>query len=135
MNKRFPITVIPVLIVVIAIANAVADYWHLYFYIWWLDIPMHILGGLWVALTSLVLYYAFPESKEKDRSLIFVYALAIASVLAIGLIWEIYEFSVDHMFSLALNKVGDTLKDLGDDFIGGVIGAALFIIRGYNKKI
>jgi hypothetical protein len=135
MNKRFPVVIIPILIIFIAIANATADYWHLYFYIWWLDIPMHILGGFWVALTSLVFYYAFPEGKEKERSVIFVYALAIASVLTIGLMWEIYEFSVDSMFSLALNQVGDTLKDLSDDFVGGVIGATLFIWRGYNKKI
>ncbi len=135
MNKHFPILVIPLLIVFICIANAIADYWHLYFYIWWLDIPMHMLGGFWVALTSLVLYYTFPEGKEKDRSMIFVYTLAIASALTIGLMWEIYEFSVDNIFSLALNKVGDTLKDLGDDFIGGVICATLFVMKGYNKKI
>ena len=135
MNKRFPIVVIPVLIACLFVANAIADYWHLYFYIWWLDIPMHILGGFWVALTSLVLYYTFSGHKEKDRSVIFVWSLAIASALSIGLIWEIYEFSVDKIFSAFDVKVADTLKDLGDDFIGGVLGAALFIIRGYNKKI
>jgi hypothetical protein len=135
MNKRFPPSVILTLIIFICIVNAIADYWHLYFYIWWLDIPMHILGGLWVALTSLAMYYAFPERNEKDCSSMFVYALAVASALLIGLVWEVFEFSVDSILSSFVTRPADILKDLGDDLIGALIGALLFLIRGYNKKI
>jgi hypothetical protein len=135
MNKRFPSSVILTLIIFIFIVNAVADYWHLYFYIWWLDIPMHILGGFWVALTSLAIYYALPERREKDCSSMFVYALSIASALLIGLIWEVFEFSVDIILSSFVTKSADILKDLGDDLVGGLLGAVLFITKGYNKKI
>jgi tellurite resistance protein TehA-like permease len=135
MNKRFPPMIILALIIFICIANGIADYWHLYFYIWWLDIPMHILGGFWVALTSLAIYYAFRGRNENDHSTVFVYALAIASALLVGLVWEVFEFSVDSIVSEFVTKPADIIKDLIDDLIGGVLAAVLFASKGYNKKI
>jgi hypothetical protein len=65
----------------------------------------------------------------------FVYALAIASALLVGLIWEVFEFSVDSIVSSFVTKPADIIKDLADDLVGGLLGAVLFTIRGYNTKL
>ena len=115
--------------------NAVANKTHLYYLIWWFDIPMHMLGGLWVALTSLVIYYYTDWIKRKDRSALFVVAWVLASTFIIGIFWEVFEYSVEHFVKLNDNGVFDTLKDLLDDMIGAVVAAIIFIRKGYNKII
>ncbi len=115
--------------------NTIADQTHLYYLLWWFDIPMHIMGGLWVALMSLVIYYHSPHFKRKDRSVAFVISFALASTMVIGLFWEVFEFSVEHFVKLNDNGLLDTLKDLVDDLIGAALATAIFIKRGYNKLI
>lgn len=133
MKTRFPLWVLATLIVFIAVADACANYFHLYYLIWWLDIPMHVLGGTWVALSILVFYYRFAHLKRKDHSQEFVFALAIAAALVIGIGWEIYGWSIDHMLVIANGGVFDTLKDLTDDLIGALVAGSIFIKGGYNK--
>ena len=115
--------------------NALADSFHLYFLILWFDIPMHIMGGLWVGLTSLVIHYHTDWIKRKDRSASFVIAAALSATLVVGLLWEVFEYSVEHLVKLNDNGLADTLKDLVDDMIGAVIASVIFIRKGYNKII
>ncbi len=115
--------------------NTIADTTHLYYLLWWFDIPMHMLGGLWVGLTALVIYYHTGWIKRKDRSLSFVVAFTLATTMVIGLLWEVFEFSVEHFVKLNDNGLLDTLKDLVDDLVGASIAALVFIKKGYNKII
>lgn len=135
MNSR-PLTLsLLALIIFICAANGVADYWHLYHYIWWLDIPMHILGGIWVALTALLIYYTSSRIQERDRSVHFVFAYAIASVFLVGFMWEIYEWSVAHLVMISNDGVFDVLKDFFDDLLGALLGALIFIGKGFHKSL
>ncbi len=133
-NRHFPVMIILALILFIASVNLLADYWHLYYYIWWLDIPMHILGGLWIGLTVLSIYYRKSKRGKKDHLPLFVYTLTIATVLFIGIAWEIYEFAVDRVVAAFGISLGDSLKDLVDDLLGGVLAAFIFVRRRYNKE-
>lgn len=123
-------------IFLILFVQVVATYWHLYFYIWWFDIPMHISGGAWVALFGLASYYASLRITEttREHSAVFVIAFAVALTLTIGLMWEIYEFGVDHAVGDSGIGLADTLKDLTDDLIGALLAAWVFIRFGYNGK-
>lgn len=132
-QKHFPLWIIPALVVFIFLVNLFATYFHLYFLIWWLDIPVHILGGLWVALLTLVLYYHSEYVSHKDHSPLFALAIAICSALIVGLMWEIYEFVVDRALEINDMQLGDSLKDLCDDLLGGIIAGVIFIKKGYNK--
>ncbi len=96
---------------------------------------MHILGGLWVGLFSLVSYYSLFSGKSKERSTIFVVTFAIAATLLVGVGWEIFEFEVDKHIAASGIDLGDTLHDLVNDFIGACIAAMIFVRKGYNKTI
>lgn len=120
----------------IAVVNGAAVYWHLYFYVWWLDIPMHMLGGMWVALFALSSYYRLTNVSTKDTSPLFVFAFAIAITMIVGLSWELFEFSAQTFIERAhVFDIGDTLSDLVNDFIGALIASFVFVRMGYNKLI
>lgn len=136
MQKHFPIATILSLIGLIAVVNGVALYWHLYFYVWWLDIPMHMLGGMWVALFALSSYYRLTNVSTKDTSPLFVFAFAVAITMIVGLSWELFEFSAQTFIERAhVFDIGDTLSDLVNDLIGALIASFVFVRMGYNKLI
>lgn len=134
MPPHFPHRILLALIFFILLIQGVAVHWHLYFHFWWLDIPMHILGSLWVALFGLVSYYSSPYVKEKDHSVVFVASFAIALSMTIGLLWEIYEFAVEHAVGDSGAGLFDTLTDMSNVFIGSIFATWIFIRFGYNKK-
>jgi xanthine/uracil permease len=123
------------LIVAIWGVNAVAVHLNLYYHIWWFDIPMHILGGFWIALFGLITYYHSSLVERKDRSAFFVVAFALATTMCIGLLWELFEFGVDRSIALSDNDLADTLGDFVNDMIGASFATAFFLWRGYNKII
>jgi hypothetical protein len=133
MVRNFPIWRIAVLGLAIFAFNLIATYWHLFFLIWWLDIPVHILSGMWVALLFLALYYHADHIGRKEHSVFFVVVFALCSALVIGLLWEVYEFVIERSMDSGDVRLDDTLKDLCDDLIGGAIAAWLFVRYGYNK--
>ena len=134
MSHRFPAWILAALILILFVVQAVAAYRHLYFFIWWLDIPMHLFGGAWVALFCLSSYYASSRIVEKEHSEIFVIVFAVALTFSVGLLWEVYEFGVDHAVGDSSLSLADTLKDLVDDLAGALLAAWVFIHFGYNRK-
>ncbi len=132
-SHHFPPAALILLIAFIALVNAVALYWHLFFYIWWLDIPMHFLGGLWLGLTVLSWYYCAPLPKKKDTSVLFVMTLAVSVSLTIGLGWELFELSAQTFIERAtVHNLADTLGDLTNDLLGAVVATWIFIRGRYN---
>lgn len=135
MPRHLPLSSLVLLIFFILVIQVVAVYWHLYFYIWWLDIPVHILGGLWVALFGLATYFSSSLWEDEKHFSAFVIVFAVAITMTIGLGWEIYEFAVEHAVGDSGTGLADSLKDLTDDLIGALLGALVFIRGGYNKQI
>ena len=95
----------------------------------WIDIPMHILGGIFIAYSfSLALTY-FQERKilsdlnVLSRS-IFLFALTSSAAV----IWEFGEFTLDFFFdTVAQASLEDTMLDM---FLGLVGGTALIVFLG-----
>ncbi len=136
MRKQFPPFALAALIALIFALEAIARYWHLYFEFWWLDIPMHFLGGLWVGLFTLEWYYRTLHLKKKDTSAFFVVTLAIATTLTVGLAWEVFELSAQTFIERAdVHDLADTLGDLTNDFLGAVAAIGIFIRGRYNAYI
>lgn len=78
----------------------------------WVDIPMHILGGIMAGFFTLVSLQYFRLKETLLYTLI--------GVLAVGIGWELLElfYKVD---ILNFRYWTDTAKDLIDDTIGGLI--------------
>jgi len=107
-----------------------------YFYYWWLDIVMHITGGLWVGIIAI--YFI----KNKDISPFIVFWLVFGSATITGLFWEFFEFAMSHLpgewskYGFIQQGLEDTLSDILSDLIGGILAFSLFKTtrKNYNDK-
>jgi hypothetical protein len=67
------------------------------------------------------------ETERRHHLGIFVVTLALA--LAFGAVYEVYEWSADHLLGATLQiSETDTITDLLDDGIGGVLGGLLLVV-------
>ena len=98
----------------IIIVNYCAGIYQVYWMLPWFDIPMHISGGLMVGLFAATgLDYIHIN---KRRSLYIILA-----VIAVGVVWEFVECYFGITDGLGPISRLDTIKDVIDDIIGGVL--------------
>lgn len=121
------------LLYVITALHVAALYFFWYWSIWWYDILMHTLGGVWVGGVALFLFSTDRFSGFPTRVPLFQYILPFLIVVAVGFLWESYEFSVDTLIAPdPQNDLLDTVADMGADVVGALL-ASLIFIRG-NKQ-
>lgn len=93
---------------------------------WW-DVPLHVLGGFWLAL------FAMWVGRFVRKRVSFMQCIAF--VLFVGVSWEIFEVIVHIGGSVFMSYRVDTVKDLLDDCMGGILGfiSAKYILRIWRK--
>lgn len=98
-------------------------YWH---YLW-LDIPMHLWGGLLVVTTWFYLQdnkkFAFLAQQKIFHPLVILVVMMV--------LWEIYRYLVGDIVNV--NYVSDTILDLVSGTIGGIIAYYRFSSRTIYK--
>ncbi len=115
-----------VLIWGILVLNFLAFKFYWYWIYPWFDMPMHFLGGLW--LGGMIVWMKWVRwDGEVSRLKQFVWV--ILGAMAIGLAWEVFEFSLDTFIIFRVNDVADTLSDLSMDFVGAVVAYLIFLPR------
>jgi len=102
-----------------------------YVKIWWWDIFLHTLSGLIVGAIGFSLVYILNRhsSVAINLSPVFVSIFSFCFALAIGALWEIYEFAMDSLFGMNMQKSG--LVDTMWDLIFDALGALVFSVLGY----
>ena len=138
MKRKGILLFLIIIFVVIAGVNSFALENFLYWELPWLDIPMHFLGGFWLGLGALWLYYlsgSFKNISDDHRRKGYALFLSFASAFVLGNVWEIYEFGMDLIADRASQyDMLDTLSDLFLDVLGGTLAAVMFISGGNYKK-
>lgn len=92
---------------------------------WWWDIAMHGAGAVGVGLIGFVLIFMMFQGDKYAAPPYAVAFFAFCFALAVGAFWEIFEFTMDSLFGLNMQKSGllDTMGDLIVDVIGALVGA------------
>lgn len=106
-----------VLLTALALAHLAALQFFLYWRHEWLDMPMHVLGGVVVALGVFAIKDLGLPAGDRVRRFIPV----MVTVLAMSLTWEVYEFTIG-MVLVEQNFLWDTSTDLTADLLGGLAG-------------
>jgi hypothetical protein len=95
---------------------------------WWWDIVLHAGAGMALGLIGFLLLYSLYRSGRLRASPFLVCAFSFSFALALGTIWEIFEFSMDALFAFNLQKgAANTMRDL----IVDTVGALLVSVFGY----
>lgn len=102
-------------------------------YAWW-DLVMHAGSAIGFGLLGFLFVFMLFEG---DRYAAPAWALALIAfsfAVTIGALWEIFEFAMDQLFGLNMQKSGlvDTMADLIVDVAGASIGAlaGYFYLKG-----
>ena len=92
---------------------------------WWWDIVMHTGSAVGFAMIGTVIMLIFVRGERLKAPALLLAAMAFAFAVSIGSIWEIFEYGMDQLFGLNMQKSGlhDTMSDLIVDSIGALIGA------------
>jgi len=115
----------------IFIMNILANLFYWYTSIFWFDMFMHTLGGVFIA----IVFGAIFQNKFSTFSSQKFFLFLISLVFVIGVFWEGYEYVVQYFIkNVHLADLPDSISDLVCDVVGGSLGA-LFVItskRSYN---
>ncbi len=96
--------------------------------IYWLDSPMHFLGGASIGIAAYyLLNYAGVESKQFHPKLMEIFLIiSITALCAVA--WEVMEFNFDFFFKTDMQPgMIDTMKDLCLGLLGGATAALIAI--------
>ncbi|MFP4403657.1 MAG: hypothetical protein ACLFPJ_04870 [Candidatus Woesearchaeota archaeon] len=102
-----------------------------YFRYWWWDLMLHTFSGFVLGFIGfLFLYTLVYENKLKAKPIIIVF-FSFCFALAMGGLWEIFEFSMDTLFGFNMQKsmfadpsgLTDTMFDLIVDAIGALVAS------------
>lgn len=116
--------------------------------IWWWDIALHASSGLLLGLVGFLLVYVLNESERVELHMRprFVALFAFCFAVAVGVLWEIFEFAVDQLAGTNMQKpmfndpsgLTDTMWDLIVDALGALLISLLgwwYMARGRRSFI
>ncbi len=99
---------------------------------WWWDGLLHLGSSFLLGVLGFLLVYVLNQKQLGDLHLepAFVAIFAFSFSLALGAMWEIFEFWMDQLFGLNMQRTGldDTMRDL----IVDVFGASVIALLGYG---
>lgn len=113
----------------------IQDFYHR---VWWWDIALHTSAGFLMGILGFILVFVLNESKRVHVNLTpgFIAFFAFTFALAIGSIWEIFEFAMDQLFGMNMQKeMLDDPSGLTDtmwDIIVNALGAFFITFAGYG---
>lgn len=123
----------------------VRDYYTRY---WWWDIMLHTSSGVLLGILGFLLVHVLNEDRRIDLKLSpgFVACFAFFFALAMGALWEIFEFAMDKLAGTNMQKpflgdpsgLTDTMWDLIVDALGALMVSAYgwrYLRRGQRSML
>ncbi len=98
---------------------------------WWWDVVLHTSAGILMGILGFALVFILNRHRKTSVVLspTFLSLFAFCFAQAIGVLWEIFEFAMDNMFGMNMQKSG--LVDTMWDLIVNTVGAAVVAVAGY----
>jgi hypothetical protein len=105
---------------------------HYYYHIfWWWDLFLHGQSGILVGILGFIIAYILNEQSHFRLKMkpAMTAVFAFNFTLAFGVLWEIFEFTMDQLFGTNMQKSG--LMDTMFDLILNTFGALVISLLGY----
>jgi len=106
---------------------------------WWWDVILHASSSLVLGFIGFLILFALYEGGKIKAKPITIAVFTFCFAVALGAIWEIFEFGLDYFFTAGMQASGlvDTMWDLIVDTLGGLIVAFLgfWYMKGGKTRI
>ncbi len=135
-NLKIPTEIQMIIVLFIYSSLYLGEIQSYYTKFWWWDIFLHTGSAIIFGFIGFtILYFMYSKNNVKARP----WAIAIFSftfAMAIGAIWEIFEFSVDQILKYNMQKSGlvDTMWDLIVDALGAILATSIGYIYLKTRK-
>lgn len=96
---------------------------------WWWNVLLNLLSAIALGFVGLTILYVLQKEDRIDASPLMINILVFCFALAIGTLWEIFEFILDQTLKFNLQRA--SLTDTMTDLLVNAIGAALVVIGSY----
>lgn len=124
---------------------------NFYHKFWWWDSLLHFLSGIALGFAGFLILYILYKTKKLKASPFLITVLVFSFAMAMGAIWEIFEFLMDEFFGFDMQKarnlcvegyycdsrvgVIDTMIDLILDALGALLACTIGYLFLKGKKI
>ena len=143
---------IAVVLAFIAAAVLLGEMLNVYDAVWWWDDMLHGASGLIFGLVGLFLLFAINKRTDMRVAPVFVALFVACFAMACGVVWEIYEFTLDVFFKTTMQQwnmgsnaivigkeyqsmgLRDTMSDLITASIGALIAGAISYFAFARKR-
>lgn len=111
---------------------------HWYERYWWWDAGLHTTSGLLLGMLGFMIVYVLNADRAVDLHMrpAFVALFAFFFAVALGAIWEVFEFAMDAWFGTNMQPATLTdpsgLTDTMQDLIVDTVGAAVVSLWGWR---
>ena len=130
---RLPIEVDFIVTLLLYLHFVLGEYDHFYIKFSWWDLLLHGGNSIILGFLGFILAYSLMLTSKISTKPILASLFALSFAVFIGVLWEIFEFSMDYFFGFTMQKSGlvDTMTDLMMDVAGGAVvsGAGFFYMK------
>lgn len=105
---------------------------------WWWDMLLHAGSAIIFGFLGFILLYFIVSKQEINARPWTIAVFSFSFAIAIGAMWEIFEFTMDQFLGLNMQKSGllDTMQDLIVDTLGAILSSTIaFIYLKANKSL
>jgi hypothetical protein len=130
-NIVYPIELWVVVLLFVMAALIFGEVFDFYYKFGWWDDVLHVLSGFVIAMVAFIFIKQLNENADIRVTLspFFAALFAVSFSMAISVVWEIFEYSMDTWFGTNMQKSG--LVDTMHDLIVATIGAVIVGVMGY----
>lgn len=124
---RIPASLLTAIIIFIYSTLFLGEVHNFYERFWWWDVILHTGSAVGFGLMGAIILILLFRQKKVTASPVLVSVFVFTFALAIGAVWEIFEFAMDKFlgFSMQENSLADTMADLIVDSIGALLAAGV----------
>lgn len=103
---------------------------------WWWDTVLHAGSGIGLGFVGFLIIYSFYQRGPLKSNPLILVLFSFCFALSLGVLWEIFEFAMDSLLGLNMQKSGlvDTMWDLIMDTIGAFLVSAVgYLYLKHNR--
>lgn len=129
---RIPLEFDTIAVIFIYMSLFLGEVQDFYQRFWWWDLVLHGSSGFLLGITGFLLVYVLNQNRKIDMHLspLFIALFAFMFAQGLGSLWELFEFAMDRLFGLNMQKSG--LVDTMTDLMINAIAALTISLLGYG---
>jgi len=101
---------------------------------WWWDLALHAGSGFLLGIFGFLFVYLLNDNDKISLHLSpgFIATFAFMFAMTVGVLWEIFEFAMDTLFGMDMQRASTGVVDTMWDLVVDCIGALVISVLGYG---